>query len=76
MSRKNELLKLVNVFHSQAKRAQTDTVKWALRKMGDEYQREAEAVASEPISINAYKEKMRHAPTSKEGRQLRRAAHD
>ncbi len=42
MSRKNELLKLANVFHSQAKRAQTHTVKWALWKMGDEYQREAE----------------------------------
>ncbi len=42
MSRKNELLKLANVFHSQAKLAQTHTVKWALCKMGDEYQREAE----------------------------------
>ncbi len=42
MSRKNELLKLANVFHSQAELSGTQPVKWALQKMGDEYQREAE----------------------------------
>jgi hypothetical protein len=44
MSRKDELLKVANVFHLQAKRSVTPTVKWALHKMGDEYQREAETL--------------------------------
>lgn len=42
MSRRDELLKLANMFHLQAKLSGTKDVKWALRKMGDEYQFEAE----------------------------------
>ena len=41
MSRKDELLKLAQVFHSQARRAETPGVKQTLHRMGQYYQNEA-----------------------------------
>ncbi len=41
MSRKDELLKLAQVFHSQARRAETPGVKRTLHRMGQYYQNEA-----------------------------------
>jgi hypothetical protein len=46
--RRDELLKVANVLHSQAKRSQTPTVKWALQKMGDEYEHEAVMLRGQP----------------------------
>jgi hypothetical protein len=89
MSRKDELLKVANVFHLQAKRSVTPTVKWALHKMGDEYQREAETlhaqlserriandlVARDSAGIQGFSlQKMQPATNSKIGR-LRRTTH-
>ena len=42
MSRKDELLKLAQLFHSQARRTLDRPAKQALRKLGDHYQNEAE----------------------------------
>ncbi len=47
MSRKDELLKLADVFHSQAERSGAQPVKWGLQKMGDEYRREAEKLGGQ-----------------------------
>ena len=41
MSRKDELLKLAELFHSQASRTGTPAVKKTLRRMGQNYQNEA-----------------------------------
>ena len=41
MSRKDELLKLSELFHLQANRAGTPAVKQTLRRMGQNYQNEA-----------------------------------
>ena len=41
MSRKDELLKLAQLFDSQARRAETPDVKWTLHRMGQCYQNEA-----------------------------------
>jgi hypothetical protein len=41
MSRKDELLKLAELFHSQASRAGTPAVKKTLHRMGQYYQNEA-----------------------------------
>ena len=41
MSRKDELLKLAQLFHSQATRAGTPDVKRTLHRMGQYYQNEA-----------------------------------
>ena len=41
MSRKDELLKLAQLFHSQARRAETHGVKRTLHRMGQYYQNEA-----------------------------------
>jgi len=41
MSRKDELLKLAQLFHSQARRAGTPDVKRTLHRMGQYYQNEA-----------------------------------
>jgi hypothetical protein len=41
MSRKDELLKLAELFHLQATRAGTPAVKQTLRSMGQHYQNEA-----------------------------------
>jgi hypothetical protein len=41
MSRKNELLKLAQLFHSQARLTLDRPAKQALRKLGDHYQNEA-----------------------------------
>jgi hypothetical protein len=41
MSRKDELLKLAQLYHSQARRAGTPTVKRTLHRMGEHYQNEA-----------------------------------
>ena len=41
MSRKDELLKLAELFHLQASRAGTPAVKQTLRRMGQHYQNEA-----------------------------------
>ena len=41
MSRKNELLKLAQLLHSQAQRTLDRPAKQALRKLGDHYQNEA-----------------------------------
>jgi hypothetical protein len=66
MSRKDELLKVANVFHLQAKRSVTPTVNWALHKMGDEYQREAESLQGRPS------DGIRRRHRSLEGRRLER----
>jgi hypothetical protein len=42
MSRKDELHKLAQLFHSQARRTLDRSAKQALRKLGDHYQSEAE----------------------------------
>jgi hypothetical protein len=42
MSRKDELFKLADLFHSQARLAGSRRVKEGLRKLGDQYQHEAE----------------------------------
>jgi hypothetical protein len=42
MSRKDELFKLANLFHSQARLAGSRRAKERLRKLGDHYQHEAE----------------------------------
>ena len=41
MSRKDELLKLAELFHLQASRAGTPAAKQTLRRMGQHYQNEA-----------------------------------
>jgi hypothetical protein len=41
MSRKDELLKLAELFHLQARRAATPAAKQTLRRMGQHYQNEA-----------------------------------
>ena len=41
MSRKDELLKLAQLFHSQARLTLDRSAKQALRKLGDHYQNEA-----------------------------------
>ena len=41
MSRKDELLKLAHLFHSQARLTVDRPAKQALRKLGDHYQSEA-----------------------------------
>ena len=41
MSRKDELLKLAQLFHSQARRAEIPDAKRALHRMGQYYQNEA-----------------------------------
>jgi hypothetical protein len=41
MSRKDELLKLAELFHLQASRAGTSVAKQTLRRMGQHYQNEA-----------------------------------
>lgn len=41
MSRKDELLKLAMLFHSQASRSKTRAVKKTLNRMGEYYQNEA-----------------------------------
>jgi hypothetical protein len=41
MSRKDELLKLAQLFHSQARRTLDRPAKQALHKLGDHYQNEA-----------------------------------
>ena len=41
MSRKDELLKLAHLFHSQARLTLDRSAKQALRKLGDHYQNEA-----------------------------------
>ena len=41
MSRKDELLKLAELFHLQASRAATRAAKRTLRRMGQQYQNEA-----------------------------------
>ena len=41
MSRKDELLKLAELFHSQARLTLDRSAKQALRKLGDHYQNEA-----------------------------------
>ena len=41
MSRKDELLKLAQLFHSQARLTLDLSAKQALRKLGDHYQNEA-----------------------------------
>ena len=41
MSRKDELLKLAQLFHSQARLTLDRPAKQALRKLGDHYQNEA-----------------------------------
>ena len=48
MSRKEELLKIARVFHSQADLVSTRAAKQALRKMGDYYRREAEQLRGQP----------------------------
>ena len=41
MARKDELLKLAELFHSQARRTKTPAVKQTLHRMGQYYQNEA-----------------------------------
>jgi hypothetical protein len=41
MARKDELLKLAELFHSQARRSKTPAVKQTLHRMGHYYQNEA-----------------------------------
>ena len=45
MSRKDELLKLAQLFHSQANLARSRAAKRSLRKIGDHYQHEAKQAA-------------------------------
>lgn len=49
MSRKDELLKLAELFHSQAKLTLNRDTKQALRKIGDHYQRKAEELRLESL---------------------------
>jgi hypothetical protein len=50
MSRKHELLKLAKLFHLQAKLAKSRAAKQALRRIGDEYQHEAERLQGPELS--------------------------
>jgi hypothetical protein len=51
MSRKEELLKIAKVFHSQADLVSSRAAKQALRKMGDYYRREAEQLRAQPPNL-------------------------
>jgi hypothetical protein len=48
MSRKDELLKLAQLFHSQARRAETPDAKRTLHRMGQYYQNEAAHAPDRP----------------------------
>jgi hypothetical protein len=50
MSRKDELLKLAHLFHSQAALTLDRAAKQALRKMGDHYQHEAKQLRGQASS--------------------------
>jgi hypothetical protein len=50
MSRKEELLKIAKLFHSQADLVSSRAAK-ALRKMGDYYRREAEQMRGQPPNL-------------------------
>ena len=49
MSREDELLNFAKMFHSRASLIGTRQVKWALWKMGDEYELEAERLHAEKL---------------------------
>ena len=55
MSRKDELLKLAQLFHSQARLTLDRPAKQALRKLGDHYENEAiklqEQVSTDCVSL-------------------------
>jgi len=48
MSRKDELLKLAQLFHSQARLTLDRAAKQTLRKLGDHYQHEAKKLQGQP----------------------------
>ncbi|MFZ3251606.1 MAG: hypothetical protein WA214_22260 [Pseudolabrys sp.] len=50
MSRKNELLKLAQLFHSQARLTLDRPAKQALRKLGDRYQNEAKKLQGQVLA--------------------------
>jgi hypothetical protein len=52
MSRKDELLKLAQLFHSQARLTLDGAAKQALRKIGDHYKQEAEQLQG-PASLDS-----------------------
>jgi len=54
MSRKDELLKLAHLFHSQARRTLDRRAKKALRKIGDDYQNKAKTL-QEQVSADLTK---------------------
>ncbi len=49
MSRKDELLKLAELFHSQAKLTLSRDAKQTLQKIGDHYKREAEQLRTKVL---------------------------
>lgn len=51
MSRKEELLKIAKLFHSQADLVSSRAAKQSLRKMGDYYRREAEQLRGQPPNL-------------------------
>jgi hypothetical protein len=51
MSRKEELLKIAKLFHSQADLVSSRAAKQALRKKGDYYRREAEQLRGQPPNL-------------------------
>jgi len=51
MSRNDELLKLAQLFHSQARLTRDRSAKQALRKLGDHYQNEAKELQGQ-VSAN------------------------
>ena len=53
MSRKDELLKLAQLFHSQARLTLDRPAKQALRKLGDHYQNEAKKLQGQASADSA-----------------------
>ena len=53
MSRKDELLKLAQLFHSQARLTLDRPAKQALRKLGDHYQNEAKKLQEQASADSA-----------------------
>jgi hypothetical protein len=53
MSRKDELLKLAELFHSQASRTRTPVVKQTLYRMGQYYQNEAAHAPDRDVNVSS-----------------------
>jgi hypothetical protein len=64
MSRKQELIKMANLFRSQAKAVNSRSAKQALRRMADYYQDEFEQLTSTSADVNEHSKSTPSRPKS------------